>query len=99
MDDKPIVIVHAKYPLTSDTAEAIDTLLDAILAKDEYRDMLGVPRIGREPDFRNGRWCVHCSNSLPMEWTGPCDVCGGRTGHQSQPAKPCESYTIWPSTP
>jgi len=101
MSDDPIIIVHATHPLTSDTAAAIDAIADAVMAKDEYRDELGVPRIGREPDFQNGRWCVHCYNSLPVDWTGPCDVCGAQTSVlvSQEPRTPCESHVLWPSKP
>jgi len=101
MRDKRTISVHAKHPLSSDTEAAIDALADAILAKDEYRDMLGIPRIGREPDFQNGRWCVHCVNSLPVDWTGPCDVYGAQTSVfvSQEPRTPCESHVLWPSKP
>ena len=45
-------------------------------AVNTFHDVLGVPRLGREPDFINGRWCIKCQNSLPLDHEGPCDVCG-----------------------
>ena len=46
-------------------------------AVDAFHDAFGVVRRGREADYRHGRWCPRCHNSLPADWTGPCDVCGG----------------------
>jgi len=45
-------------------------------AMDAFCDAYGVVRPGREPDYLYGRWCIKCHNSLPTEWSGPCDVCG-----------------------
>ena len=40
-----------------------------------FYDAHEVVRPGREPDVINGRWCIKCGNSLPLDWKGPCDVC------------------------
>jgi hypothetical protein len=68
--------VHAK-----DTAMeyVLQKIVDALSEKDEFRDMVGLPRKGREPDYLYGRWCIRCHNSLPEGWVQPCDVCGAQT--------------------
>jgi len=68
--------VHAK-----DTAMeyVLQKIVDALIEKDEFRDMVGLPRKGREPDYLYGRWCIRCHNSLPEGWVQPCDVCGAKT--------------------
>ena len=45
-------------------------------AVDGFHDAFGVARPGREPDYLDGRWCIKCHNSLPLYWSGPCDICG-----------------------
>lgn len=60
----------------------IADMLQKMLDSDRHRDMLGLPRKGREPDYFNGRWCVRCHNSLPLDWVEPCDVCGAATVFQ-----------------
>lgn len=71
------------------TVKAKDPAMEAVLQKivdhvaesDEFRDMIGMARKGREPDYLYGRWCVRCHNSLPEDWgIKPCDVCGAATG-------------------
>lgn len=59
----------------------LQKIVDYLADKDEFRDMIGMPRKGREPDYLYGRWCVKCHNSLPEDWgIKPCDVCGAATG-------------------
>ena len=57
----------------------LDKVMGGLRDSDQFRDMLGCVRKGREPDYRNGHWCVRCGNSLPRGWVEPCDVCGAKT--------------------
>lgn len=78
---QPYFTVHAKDPKDAALAEMAQKVFDHILESDEARDMCGIPRKGREPDYLYGRWCVRCHNSLPDDWgIKPCDVCGAATG-------------------
>lgn len=64
-------------------AETFQKIIDHIADSDEYRDEVGLPRKGREPDYLYGRWCIRCHNSLPEDWgIKDCDVCGAATGIQ-----------------
>jgi hypothetical protein len=83
-------------PIQSERSVAIENML---------RDMCGVPRKGREPDYLNGRWCIKCHNSLPEDWgVKPCDICGAATGFQGSldgllADTPCESTIIYKGVP
>ncbi len=55
-------------------ADYVDEKIKA--AVNAFYDAHGVVRPGRDPDYINGRWCIGCHNSLPLDWRGPCDVCG-----------------------
>lgn len=75
-----LLIVEAKDPKYAESAKVMQLLLDNWLKDDKIRDMFGIPRVGREPDYLNGRWCIRCHNSLPGDWgLKPCDVCGYRS--------------------
>lgn len=81
---EPYITVHAKNPNDEALAELAQKLLDFWMSQDDVRDSMGLPRKGREPDYINGRWCVKCYNSLPLDWEEkPCDVCGAPTGIMS----------------
>jgi len=73
---EPYFTVHAKDP---EMEAVLQKIVDFNVDKDEFRDMLGLPRKGREPDYLHGRWCIRCHNSLPDDWKDPCDVCGAQT--------------------
>lgn len=75
----PFFTVTAKDPKDAALAEMANKLFEHMQAKDEFRDMCGIPRVGREPDYLYGRWCIRCHNSLPLDWKDPCDVCGSQT--------------------
>jgi hypothetical protein len=78
MDD-PLFTVVAKKPEYEDMAAVLQKILDHVKDTDRFRDMVGIPRKGREPDYVLGRWCIRCHNSLPDDWKSPCDVCGSQT--------------------
>lgn len=80
MSDEPEIIVTA-CGCSEEVRDTLQQVINHALKQNEYRDMLGLPRIGREPDYMNGRWCIGCHNSLPMDWQGPCDVCGKATSN------------------
>ena len=71
--------VEARDYIDGKMREAMQALVDHITDSDEFRDEVGIPRVGREPDYLNGRFCLRCRNSLPMDTVEPCDVCGAPT--------------------
>lgn len=68
--------IEAKSPEFKTHAELLQEILNTPEVENRLRDLAGIPRIGRQPDYLNGRWCIGCHNSLPDDWRGPCDVCG-----------------------
>lgn len=81
--------VVAKDPAKQEMADILQKIFDHIWETDEFRDKVGFPRKGREPDYLYGRWCVKCQNSLPEDWgIKPCDVCGAATGSKGSAGIP-----------
>jgi hypothetical protein len=83
----PLFIVTCKSSEYEEPAKVFEKLIDHWIKSpegqkamgDAVHDLLGLPRKGREPDYLDGRFCPRCHNSLPLDWTEPCDVCGAAT--------------------
>lgn len=72
----PYFTVYAKDPAKQYIADVMEKLISRWLEDDAVRDEMHIPRKGREPDYINGRWCIKCHNSMPVEQKTVCDVCG-----------------------
>lgn len=72
----PYFTVHAKDHAKQYIADVMEKLLAHWMEDDAVRDEMHLPRKGREPDYINGRWCIKCHNSMPVDQKTACDVCG-----------------------